>query len=411
MPGIDCLARLVDDPVALRSAILLAGMHFSFQFGGLASFEPTFLFHKVEIINLINQWIASRDRRLESAIIRQIATLAFTEICHGELVAAETHMSGIMAMVETSHDGQKHPSIPNCGRSIDQELTNRYFVLSYGFLCGLKSLLSGISQAGGYADNIKLLSGKKLVELSHQWHTSEALQSLAFKLKALRLCPFFFSPLPPGAQLKSADGNFIMKILRELTLGIDQAFVGRFAEPSDARFDSFWRQGPASRLLEEFVIAHVQSISVNGNNAGDSQAQQSSFTGPWCGIVIASVFYMEHILGVLGAVDKSIHKYAITLFQQDVAMSLADESGPRNNEFLLWQLLLGLISSRVYQRDKDTRGLSSITRFLQKALRQQAQTLGVASWSEAKAMLLKVVWPVRCAEDGFMRDLWNDAVL
>jgi hypothetical protein len=71
---------LIDDPGALRSAILLAGMHFSFQYGDLALFESTFLFHKLEVMHMINQWIASRDSKLKAEIIRHMATLAFTEV-------------------------------------------------------------------------------------------------------------------------------------------------------------------------------------------------------------------------------------------------------------------------------------------------------------------------------------------
>lgn len=73
---------MIDNPCALRSAILMAGMHFSFQFGDLATFESTFLYHKIEVMRVINRWIASGDYKLEAAIIREMATLAFTEVSY-----------------------------------------------------------------------------------------------------------------------------------------------------------------------------------------------------------------------------------------------------------------------------------------------------------------------------------------
>lgn len=66
----------------------MAGMHFSFQFGDLAIFESTFLYHKIEVMRIINGWIASGDYKLEAAIIREMATLAFTEVSHAPVCSS-----------------------------------------------------------------------------------------------------------------------------------------------------------------------------------------------------------------------------------------------------------------------------------------------------------------------------------
>ncbi|KAF4988237.1 hypothetical protein FGRMN_9889 [Fusarium graminum] len=402
MPGPDCLTTLVDDPGALRSAILLAGMHFSFQYGDLALFEPTFLFHKVEVMRMINQWIASRDSKLKAEIIRQMATLAFTEICQGEFLPAETHVSGILALIDTGHD-ESAPG-PN-GRSTDQELANR----SYSYLCGLKSLLGGVVRVEGWGSSLDALPGTKIVEMSHLWHQKEGTESLALKLQAIRLFPYFFSPLPHGAKLGHADVHGIIETLREFTAGLDDVYLNQQDEFSEKTFHGFWRRGPASKILGDYVMAHARSISME-DNPEDSKTKPTSFTGPWCGLVIASILYMQLVLGALEPVQRRIHKYTVTLFQHDVAITLSDETKLRNDEFILWQLLVGLVGSQVYLKEEKDRRLLSATQFFQTALRKQAKLMGVYEWPEAKAILSKVVWPVVEQKSGFVRHLWDEAV-
>ncbi|KAM0350991.1 hypothetical protein ACHAPU_002769 [Fusarium lateritium] len=403
MPGPDCLTTLVDDPGALRSAILLAGMHFSFQYGDLALFEPTFLFHKVEVMRMINQWIASKDSKLKAEIIRQMATLAFTEICQGEFLPAETHISGILALIDTGHD---EPAPGPNGRSTDQELANR----SYSYLCGLKSLLGGVVRVEGWGSSLDALPGTKIVEMSHLWHQKEGTESLALKLQAIRLFPYFFSPLPHGAILGNADVHGIIETLREFTVGLDDVYLNQRDEFSEKTFHGFWRRGPASKILGDYVLAHARSISMGEDDPENSRTRPTSFTAPWCGMVIASILYMQLVLGALEPVQRRIHKYTVTLFQHDVAITLADKTNPRNDAFILWQLLVGLVGSQVYLKEEKDRRLLSATQFFQTALRKQARLLGISGWSEAKAILSKVVWPVVEQKSGFVKHLWDEAV-
>ncbi|KAM0216990.1 hypothetical protein ACHAQD_007709 [Fusarium lateritium] len=409
MPGPDCLTRLVDDPGALRSAILLAGMHFSFQYGDLALFESTFLFHKLEVMQMINQWIASRDSKLKAEIIRHMATLAFTEICQGELLAAETHISGILALIDTGRDNSR--GLDPSARSTDQELANRYFVMSYSYLCGLKSLLGGINRIEGYASNLDDLPGHRIVEMSNVWHRNEGVESLALKLQAIRLFPYFFSPLPHGAQLGNADVYGIIETLRAFTTGLDDVYANQRDVYSEQTFHGFWRRGPASKILGDYVMAHARSISIGEEKPKPSKAQQQSFTSPWCGMVIASIFYMQRVLGALEPIERRIHRYAITLLQQDMAMTMFEENASRNEVFVLWQLLVGLVGSQTYQKEEKDRRLFAAMQFFQVALRKQADLLGISSWSEARIILKEVVWPAEDNSCVNVKGLWDEAVV
>ncbi|KAG4262776.1 hypothetical protein FPRO03_10139 [Fusarium proliferatum] len=410
VPGTEYLARMIDNPCGLRSAILMAGMHFSFQFGDLATFESTFLYHKIEVMRVINRWIASGDYKLEAAIIREMATLAFTEACHGELVAAETHISGILALIETARPDKSDPTRSDCC-STDRELANRYFVMSYVYITGLKSLLSGICRTGGHGRSLDVVPGRDLLKLSHTWHMSEAMENLDLKLQAIRLFPFFFCPLPQGARLNNADGQVIINSIRDFTAAQDRIFKDTGKETADGKFDGFWRRGPASRVLGEYVTAHIESISVPGKKEETHDMTPSSFVGPWCGLTIASIFYMQDVLGALEYVDKRIHKYAVTLLQHDVAKVLNRVGTLKNEAFILWQTLAGLIASlRALKHNEQDRGLLSARKFFADVLKQQATTLGIVTWSQAKGTLRRVAWPMGTAGREFIEELWEKTV-
>ncbi|PNP84164.1 hypothetical protein FNYG_02852 [Fusarium nygamai] len=388
----------------------MAGMHFSFQFGDLATFESTFLYHKIEVMRVINRWIASGNYKLEAAIIREMATLAFTEACHGELVAAETHISGILALIETARPDKSNPTRSDCC-STDRELANRYFVMSYVYITGLKSLLSGICRTGGHGNSLDAIPGRSLLKLSHTWHMSEAMENLGLKLQAIRLFPFFFSPLPQGARLNNADGQVIINSIRDFTAAQDHMFKNTGQETADGKFEGFWRKGPASRALGEYVTAHMESISVPGKKEETPAMTPSSFVGPWCGLTIASIFYMQDVLGALEYVDKRIHKYAVTLLQHDVAKVLTTKDTQKNEAFILWQTLVGLIGSlRALKDNEQDRGLLSARQFFTDALKQQATTSGITTWSQAKGTLRRVAWPMGTIGREFIEELWDNTI-
>ncbi|KAK6714771.1 hypothetical protein SNK04_005703 [Fusarium graminearum] len=409
----NCLVRLTDDSCALRSTILLAGMHFCFQNGNLASFESTFLYHKVEVMRYINKWIASNNHKHDTTIFRQMATLAFTEVCTGEVLGAEAHASGLLAIIENAaaRDKKENPDISNF-KTPEQELANRYFIMAYTYICGLKSLLGGVCRLGGFDDaRIEDFSAKELVEMSYIWHKGEASQSWALKLQALRLLPFFLTPLPEGATLTYADGREIIQSLREFTTatGIDPSSTSVCTDPPDKIFDNFWRRGPASRLLGECVLAHVETISVKKKRSQGLGRPGTSFEGPWCALVTSAIIYGQTILGALEPVDKRMHKYTITLFHHDMLSYLEESRASTDPGFILWLLILGLIGCYTYPKGERDQTPHPSFLFFQMAIKRQAKEMDISSWSEANLALAKVVWPSKNDGFEFVEDLWNEA--
>jgi hypothetical protein len=75
------LDAVVHDPYALRSTLIIAGLHYFWNTGHLRSYEPTFLFHKVESIRTINNWVEKQDAISAAVAVRQVVTLGLAEVC------------------------------------------------------------------------------------------------------------------------------------------------------------------------------------------------------------------------------------------------------------------------------------------------------------------------------------------
>lgn len=68
------------DKHALRSTIIIAGIHYCWNTGDLRSYDSAFLFHKVESIRIINRWLEVADSQTFVVCMRQILTICLAEV-------------------------------------------------------------------------------------------------------------------------------------------------------------------------------------------------------------------------------------------------------------------------------------------------------------------------------------------
>ncbi|KAJ4017679.1 hypothetical protein NW752_001588 [Fusarium irregulare] len=396
--------NLTDDSFALRSTMLFAGMHFWYEYGNLEPFETTFLHHRVQVMSYIKTWIAADSHKCDTLIIRLMATLVFTEICNGEMLAAQTHVGGILAIIENADKNRDYEEL--APRSTDQELSYRYLGMAYAYIYGLNNLLRGICRFGS---SKPVYTAKELVQMIYTWHKAGAVESWTLKLGVLRLFPFFLSPLPHRATLNNADGRSLVKFLRQFTSEIEDVTSERSIISANEGFERFWRRGPGSELLEEWVLAHFESISVKKEGTGSSSPPQSSYETPWGALVTASLVYLQTILAVTEPFDERMHKYTITLFHQDMVVFLSETRAP-GNPFLLWLLLMGLVGCHTSSKDEANSTIHPSTEFFQTAVRRQSREMAILCWPQALESLAEVVWPTSHGRGGFVEKVWERAV-
>ncbi|KAL2847865.1 hypothetical protein BJY01DRAFT_163908 [Aspergillus pseudoustus] len=312
-PKDDCIALATLDEQAMRSTILIAGIHYSWNTGHLQAFEPAFLFHKVESIRSVNNWLQSSDSKSFVVCVRQILTICLAEACLADLAAAETHLDGVMALFD-SHD--QRAGTDGGIDDLDAELANHYLILTSCFFLALKSRLDDFillreSQQGIDADNNDRSSPEKALKLYKAWHQMEHL-GLDTRLKCLRLFPYFFSPPPArfrrrGSKTMLIDALPIIECVRSITETLDRIR----ANPSSEHMHRVWNDGGPTKLLLVMVTAHVEGFvakdeSKNNNNKFATPKQHKNeqcirLRSTWSGISAAAELFMHSVLGILNA--------------------------------------------------------------------------------------------------------------
>ena len=68
------------DPVALRNAVLIAGVHYSWKQGSLLSLRDAYLSSKIDTIRAVNAALVDPWERRKGEYARLIATLALAEV-------------------------------------------------------------------------------------------------------------------------------------------------------------------------------------------------------------------------------------------------------------------------------------------------------------------------------------------
>lgn len=73
-------ALIPHDAVALRSTLLVAAVHYSWNLGNLRDYEETFYLHKIDTMRVVNEWLRSPGGGKAKHCARQIMTLFLTEV-------------------------------------------------------------------------------------------------------------------------------------------------------------------------------------------------------------------------------------------------------------------------------------------------------------------------------------------
>ncbi|RSL90435.1 hypothetical protein CEP52_014594 [Fusarium oligoseptatum] len=400
----DCLSFVTNNAHAFRSALIIASLHFVWNKGDLQQFKSTFLVHKVHSIRMVNEWMATKDSSLFTSIVRQVATLCFSELCFADVVSAETHLIGIMSLLD--HKKQLGSSLTE-EDLIEQELADRYFVFTYTCFVGFKSRLIEYLRRIDPTGNVYNITPDEAMTLTSSFLQSEApTGALAIKLAALRLLPSFFNPMPIGVKMADIDGYYTILAMRELTAALDGARVKQRTEPNDstAVFEAIWSNGVASKLLAQYVFSHTRSMS---GKLPPSNGRQR-FRTTWCGIQVAANMYLHHVVRMTepGFLEQRAHHYMMYLFQRELTQlsaQLEEQDSDISRDFLFWHYFLGAI--HMYKNDRE----SSTAEFFYGGICDWSKVNGVTEWADAWAALRGVSWPAEYPDELTGQCVWERA--
>ncbi|KAG5744744.1 hypothetical protein H9Q70_012556 [Fusarium xylarioides] len=392
-----CMPYTISDPEALRDAILMAATHFTFKVGSIQAFEHTFLFHRIETVRLVKKWLSSGDVKLSAAITKQIATLAYTEFCSGDMQMAEKHLNAIYALPCQTTD----PSNTN-GKTRDQEPSDRYFVLTSTFIHGVQTVLHGILRAEDSTEHKNALSISHPMRLMHKWYKSEGQYLHCLKLKAIRLFSTFFILPDIGARLSDVYSASIVNSLRQVN--------DEFYNLTEAQkiHDDFWRTGAAARVYDAVLESHQTSITLTNHEHEETlEAEQKT---SWCGLVIAAELFLEQVVVLWRPFTKEIYLCSMRIFQRDLSFALQKTNTAEMAELLFWESLLGLMSLCLHEKLGDMEREPGLRPFFERIIKEQSRDMGLEKWEDARRVLLNIAWPLDFSEDDYVKGIWEAAV-
>ncbi|KAF5532130.1 hypothetical protein FMEXI_12608 [Fusarium mexicanum] len=396
----DCMPYTISDPEALRNAILMAATHFTFKVGSLEAFEHTFLFHRIETVRLVKKWLSSGDLTLSAAITKQIATLAYTEFCSGNMQMAEKHLNVIYALpCQTTN-----PSNTN-GKSRDQELSDRYFVLTSTFIHGVQTVLHGILRAEDSTEDKNSLSVSHPMLLMHKWYKSEGQYLHCLKLKAIRLFSTFFILPDIGARLSDVYSASIVNSLRQVT--------DEFYNLTEAQkiHDDFWRTGAAARVYDAVLESHQNSITPTDHQHEEtSETSETEQKTSWCGLVIAAELFLEQVVVLWRPFTKEIYLCSMRIFQHDLTFALQKKNTLEIAELLFWESFLGLMSIYFHEKLGDTEREPGLRSFFERIVKEQSRDMRLEKWEDARRVLLNIAWPLDFSENDYAKGIWEAVV-
>ncbi|CAI6092641.1 unnamed protein product [Clonostachys chloroleuca] len=423
----DCMSSAVQDPFTLRNMLLIAGIHYAWNLGDLQTFEPTFLSHKIQAIRLVKEGLSIPSKGKDyTSCANYIITLSFTEAstsicgsvsrinncCLGNFRVAEAHLKGLMRFIDAHRADEQDLCSED---AIKRELTDRYLILAYNFVHSLKSRLDDFLTSTAIVENISRDSDPKgLARVLHRWHVQEA-TGLAFRLKTIRLFPYFFSSAIVTKYPRHVDVSDIVSCLAQITKQHDARFLGsETAYDARSRYE-LWDSGGPSRLLSAVVSAHLDSIS---NEPPLASQANPAFVSSWSGFCVAIGMYLTSVLGIWNQgspAESSLLHHILLILKQDLETSwLNFKARSKESQALwIWKWFAGALTiAHVQPNDCDKRFRELSVEFLslvahcRSVIRQDSE-----HWVEVKAFLHQVVWPNELPKEMELIKFWNNPIL
>lgn len=247
-----------------------------------------------------------------------------------------------------------------------------------------------------------------VTELMQSWHKDE-FRGLDVRLKAMKMVPYFFNPLPPNAKFRDIDGTPMLDCLTRITE--TSGFKRNSAH--EAIEQNMWLEGAVTRLLLALVGCHIESLS------GDEFRGFNKKSGPrlvtsWSGMCSAAGLYLHAVLGIWNAgelIESRMHRRVLYIVKQDLERNRPQKRDHRASDLWLWKAYVCAFSlARHLQLGDDCGLLSPLQTMFGGLIREWSCMLKVTEWTEARDALSAIVWPESFYLEDMCRSLWYASV-
>ncbi|KAF4988101.1 hypothetical protein FGRMN_9967 [Fusarium graminum] len=365
-------SSVIQHPDALRDTLLVAGLHYAWTVGDLQTYKATFLFHKVSTIRLLN----NTDIQKTS---------------YGNIGETGTHINGLVNAVHLLS-----PLDENFGQTmrLEEELANRYLLLTYYAYQGFKARISGSDALKNMFRQNNAADFSTFVSLIHLWKTQNV-GHLEMRLDAMKLLPFFFAALPSTTKFHDIDASPLIECLKHVTTSTQTAKEDRYK--CDPNWE--WVEGSESRLLCATIGSHFSSMFEDDLSWSlDSCKYRTS----WSGMCAALSLYLHSVLHLWDGgnpMEPRLLRRFLSILRRDLESSINMLELHESRDFWLWRAFLGAFSIVRHQAQCHDPVLYDLRKAFFGFVMSWKKVTGLALWEEARNCLESVAWPVGQAQE------------
>ncbi|KAF5668387.1 hypothetical protein FHETE_5323 [Fusarium heterosporum] len=384
-------SSVIQHPDALRDTLLVAGLHYAWTVGDLQTYKATFLFHKVSTIRLLNGWLQNVQQPGLMTFIRHVSILCFIETSYGNIGDTGTHINGLINAVHllSPLDGNLDQTM-----RLEEELANRYLLLTYYAYQGFKARISGSDALKNMFRQNNMADFSMFVSLIHLWKTQNV-GHLEMRLDAMKLLPFFFAALPSTTTFHDVDASPLIECLKHVTTSTQTAEEDRYK--CDPNWE--WVEGSESRLLCATIGSHFSSIFEDDLSWSlDSCRYRTS----WSGMCAALSLYLHSVLHLWDGgnpMEPRLLRRFLSILRRDLGDSISILGSHESRDFWFWRAFLGAFSIVRHQAQCHDSMLYDLQEAFLGLVISWKRVTGLALWEEARNCLMSVAWPCSQAQE------------
>ncbi|CAG9936360.1 unnamed protein product [Clonostachys rosea f. rosea IK726] len=404
-PEEDCIALTMAEPTYFRSTLMLAGLHYMWKVGAFQEFEKSVLFHKQQLIQLVNSWLLGDVSLITSKQLKLIAILSIAESCVGNYPVAEAHLSGLLSLIEMRQESMCSSNIsPESPEQ--EEALERLILVAHHFASAVKSRLT------------HTLAGD--INYASIWQRS--FTGMSENLVALRQIPFYLQENRP-LMTHPIMAVKVIDALRGLTEAVRKRRVNDGAphvvhDPSYANETTICdSQDPASCtgckslscLLFAFTEAHVSSTLPTAN-----QVLEGTLLASWRALAASVALYLNNVLLLWNSGQPIDRRLFLRILRTLVhyAPELKNNwntQSRRASELPFWMLYTASFALTTHPQEGSEQQFEEIRSWLRNKIRRWARTYQVLEWTNARASLSNIIWPQPRGDlqEEIARQIWN----
>ncbi|KAJ4115418.1 hypothetical protein NW768_011270 [Fusarium equiseti] len=226
-------------------------------------------------------------------------------------------------------------------------------------------------------------------------------------LKAIREFPVTFNY--SGDIFQDISVARVLPGLQKITRNFYDGYSKPFKRSGRQIQHDFWQSESSAMLYDGFIEAHKRSVPRSNKtpaNTIDEDEQKTS----WVGLLIATELYLEQIVVLWRPFTRKNYLYTMRIFQRHLSYTLQKPNAAELADLLFWESFVAVISLQVHEKHGDLTRDPEIRPYFEEFAREQSRVLGLKTWKDAKAALLRVVWPCDFTDDDYVKGVWEAVV-